>query len=255
MPRLLLVALAFLLVSCGGSSPVPVASSGPVRFGDSDPVDWSGRGPYAHPVHGIDLSRWQGEIDWQRARSAGVAFAFLKATEGGDRVDPAFDANWDAAARAGVARGAYHFFYWCGSGADQARWFIANVPRDRSALPPVLDLEWNPFSPTCTRRPPPEVVRREARDFIDIVSRHYGKRPLIYTTRDFWHENDIARLGEEVWLRSTATHVADIYPGARWTFWQYTATGIVPGVEGPVDLNAFGGSAADWSAWLSARAR
>lgn len=251
-----LVVLALLAVAaCGGPGAVEVSTSGPLRVGDSDPVDWAGTGPHAHPVHGVDLSRYQGDIDWDQARAAGVSFAFLKATEGSDRLDPTFERNWEAARRAGVDRGAYHFYYWCGTAEDQARWFIRNIPRDRGALPPVLDLEWNPFSPTCTRRPPPEEVRRQARIFIDIVSRHYGQRPVIYTTRDFWHENEIERLGEEVWLRSTAGHVEEIYPGARWTFWQYTATGIVPGVNGPVDLNAFNGSERDWAQWVSARAQ
>ncbi len=244
----------FVLTACGGPGPVEVSTTGPLSFGDSDPVDWPGPGPAAHPVHGIDLSRYQGAIDWDRVREAGVAFAFLKATEGSDRVDPAFDTNWGAARRAGLARGAYHFFYWCGPAEDQARWFIENVPRDRGALPPVLDLEWNPFSPTCTYRPPAETVRREARIFLDMVERHYGQRPVIYTTRDFWHENGIERLGEEVWVRSTARHVDEIYPGTRWTFWQYTATGIVPGIAGPVDINAFNGSPGDWARWVATRA-
>ena len=65
------------------------------------------------PIHGIDVSRWQGGIDWTSVRAAGTQFAFLKATEGGDRVDPRFLENWDGAARAGVPRGAYHFMYWC----------------------------------------------------------------------------------------------------------------------------------------------
>jgi lysozyme len=251
--RLLALFALLSIAACGGPEPVAVSTTGPLRFGDSDPVAWTGSGPHAHPVHGIDLSRYQSEIDWARVRAAGVSFAFLKATEGSDRVDPTFEENWEAARQAGVARGAYHFFYWCGPAESQARWFIRNVPRDRGALPPVLDLEWNPFSPTCTRRPPPAEVRRQARIFIDIVARHYGQRPVIYTTRDFWHENDVERLGEEIWIRSTARHVDEIYPGASWTFWQYTATGIVPGVDGPVDLNAFNGSHGDWARWVSAR--
>ncbi len=88
----------------------PVAVSAP-RFGDADPTDWPGRGPASYPVHGIDISRWQGVVDWPAARANGVGFAYLKATEGGDTLDPLFRTNWAAAARAGVPRGAYHYFY------------------------------------------------------------------------------------------------------------------------------------------------
>ncbi len=252
MFRPLLVVLAFALLSCGGPQPVAVTTAAP-RFDDTQPVDWPDRAPHHHPVHGIDLSRYQGDVDWSRARAAGVSFAFIKATEGGDRLDPAFRENWDAAGRAGVARGAYHFFYWCGPPVEQAEWFIRHVPRSSGALPPVLDLEYTPFSPTCTRRLPPAEVRARARAFIDVIARHYGQRPVIYTTTEFWRENEIDRLGEEVWLRSTARHVSDAYPDTSWTFWQYSGTGIVPGIEGEVDLNAFNGGPAEWLAWLAAR--
>jgi lysozyme len=127
------------------------------------------------------VSRYQAPIDWATARANGVSFAFIKATEGGDRVDSGFVGHWRGAGAAGVARGAYHFFYFCTPAEVQARWFIANVPKERGMLPPVVDLEWNPQSPTCTYRPPPEVVRAEALTFMDLLERHYGQRPIIYT--------------------------------------------------------------------------
>ena len=215
---------------------------------------WSGRAPSDYPVHGIDASRFQGPIDWPVARAAGVSFAYLKATEGGDRVDAGFAGHWQGAARAGVPRGAYHFYYFCTPAEVQARWFIANVPQERGALPPVADLEWNPQSPTCTFRPAPEVVRSEARIFMDILERHYGQRPIIYTDPGFWERNELWRFaGEEVWLRATAAHPTDAYRVEGWSFWQYSATGLVPGVGGKVDVDAFGGSRAEWLAWLALR--
>jgi lysozyme len=218
-------------------------------------VDWPGRSPAAYPVHGIDVSRYQAPIDWATARANGVSFAFIKATEGGDRVDSGFVGHWRGAGAAGVARGAYHFFYFCTPAEVQARWFIANVPKERGMLPPVVDLEWNPQSPTCTYRPPPEVVRAEALTFMDLLERHYGQRPIIYTDPGFFERNQLVRLaGEEVWLRSTSAHPTDRYGVAGWTFWQYSATGLVPGVQGEVDVNAFGGSVAEWRAWLAQRA-
>lgn len=224
------------------------------NFGDADPFDWTGRRPESYPVHGIDLSRWQGQVDWRTARANGVTFAFIKATEGGDRLDPSFEVHRQAAAVAGVPHGAYHFYYWCTPAEVQARWFIANVPREPGHLPPILDVEWNPDSPSCRSRPAPDTVRSEMRTFLDILARHYGQRPLIYTTIGFWQDNDLARMtGEEFWLRSTAGHPTETYDGARWSFWQYSGTGLVPGITGRVDLNAFAGSETAWANWLARR--
>src|SRR5690606_36305963 len=115
------------------------------------------------------------------------------------------------------------------------------------------DLEWNHRSPTCGTRPPGATVRSEARIFLDILTRHYGQRPSIYTTPDFWEVNDISSLGEEVWLRSVADHPGNVYPGASWSFWQYSGTGIVPGLRGPVDLNVFAATPDGWRNWLRQR--
>ncbi|MCM2562941.1 glycoside hydrolase [Lutimaribacter sp. EGI FJ00015] len=248
-----------LLAACG-SRPAPVArpiprASNPraTVMGDDNPVDWPGRTPRAYAVHGIDAARFQGVIDWRQVQAANIRFAFLKATEGGDRLDPMFGENLRRAQRVGVPVGAYHFYYFCTDPDTQARWFIRNVPRARIDLPPVLDLEWNPYSPSCTTRPDPAEVRRVATRFIARLTDHYGQRPIIYTTPDFWQTNQVARLGGEFWLRSVADHPSAVYPGARWTFWQYTGTGRVPGIDTPVDINAFAGDAQAWQNWLSRR--
>ena len=251
---LALVALA----GCGGGPRELARSTSSVvaapSFGDADPTDWAGRGPQVHPVHGIDVSKYQGAIDWPTARANGVSFAFIKATEGGDHRDPSFPRYWAEAAAAGIPRGAYHYYYFCSSGAQQAAWFIANVPRGQRALPPVLDLEWT-RSRTCPRRPPPAEVRAQAQAFMAVVQNHYGQRPIVYTTVDFYRDNDLGRLNAEFWLRSVADHPSATYPGQRWSFWQYTGTGLVPGIDGHVDLNVFAGNAAQWRQWLAARLR
>ena len=264
----LIPSLFLLLRSCGAAEradyPAPpaasraeaaVATARPVtirfpQFGDNNPHPWSGRAPDAYAVHGIDVSRYQGAIDWPAVRAAGISFTFIKATEGGDLVDPAFPANWQGAAQAGMPRGAYHFFYFCRPAEEQARWFIQHVPRDRAALPHVLDLEWNHLSPSCTRRPDGATVRAEATRFLDILTAHYGQRPVIYTTPDFYRETGIGTLpNTEFWLRSVADHPSVVDPGQPWRFWQYTGTGRVPGVRGGVDINVFSGTVTDWQRW------
>lgn len=224
-------------------------------FGDADPVNWKGRPPQAYPVHGIDVSRYQGNIDWPTTRANGVSFAFIKATEGIDYADTAFSDNWYGAMLAGVPRGAYHFYYFCRSAEEQARWFIANVPKERGSLPPVLDLEWNADSRTCPYRPETETVLSEVQTFLSIVGRHYNQQPIVYTTPDFWETNELWRLeGAHPWLRSVAAHPSERYPGEQWTFWQYSGTGLVPGIAGQVDLNTFAGSRQDWSVWVAYQA-
>lgn len=223
-------------------------------LGDSDPVAFRGPDPQRAPVQGIDLSRFQPEVDWRQVRRSGVRFAFVKATEGGDLRDPLFSTHWSGAGAGRVARGAYHFYYFCTAPEVQARWFIRNVPKRRGDLPPVLDAEWNPLSPTCRRRPSGRDVRGVLSIWLRLVSEHFGQRPVIYTTPGFYRDTELWRLrGYEFWLRSTARSLAEAYPGQGWAFWQFTATGIVPGIRGNVDRNIFNGSRADWSRWRKRR--
>jgi len=238
------------------TSPGAQLSSGP-RFEDRKPHPWgAGHAPWNYPVHGTDVSKYQAEIDWSTLRRNGISFAFIKATEGGDRFDAYFERNWDGARKAGIPRGAYHFYYFCRPAAEQAAWFIRHVPRDPSALPPVLDMEWNHLSPSCKLRPDPETVRSEMRIFLNMLERHYGKRPIIYTTIDFFDKNELAQFrGYPFWLRSVAAHPDDLYGKHPWTFWQYTGTGSLPGIRGDADINVFNGSASAWQSWLKNHTR
>jgi lysozyme len=98
------------------------------------------------------------------------------------------------------------------------------------------------------------LVRREAAIFTRILAEHYGRRPILYITADFFDHNRMLHMNaEEFWLRSVAAHPSQRFPGAGWSFWQYSGTGLVPGIAGRVDLNAFNGSAGDWQRWMAAR--
>lgn len=226
------------------------------RYGDRKPHGWDRQPPWTYQVHGTDVSRYQSRVDWPTTRASGINFAFIKATEGGDRVDPMFEQHWRDTKAAGVPRGAYHFYYFCRTAREQAEWFIRNVPKDPGALPPVLDMEWNHLSPTCKLRPPAATVQAEMRIWLDIVTRHYGKRPIIYTSIDFYEDNRLDGFhGYDWWLRSVAAHPHDRYGGRRWLFWQYTGTGELPGVQGDADINVFNGDVAAWRNWLRSATR
>lgn len=206
-------------------------------------------------IHGIDVSKYQGDIDWNAVKASGVKFAWIKATEGGDVVDEKFTQNWEMAKAAGVPRGAYHFTYWCRPAEEQAAWFIANVPNDPSALPPVLDVEWNAASKTCPRHVSREEALATIKTILDAMQSAYGKRPILYTSIDFYHDVLEGELTDySMWVRSVKDYPAVKYGTLRWNFWQHTAEGQVPGINGYVDRNAFYGSASDWQTWLTAAA-
>lgn len=200
------------------------------------------RGEY--PVRGIDVSHHQGKIDWRRVAADDVAFAVIKATEGGDHVDNAFAGNLREARAAGLAVGAYHFFTFCRPGADQARNFISVVPHDQPLLPPVVDIE---FGGNCPQRLSAEQLNTELRDFLGPVEAAFGKPAIIYLT----DEAEAAYAGQiaarPLWLRSLLME-----PDRRdWIYWQYHNRGRVDGIEGDVDLNVLQGGPEKLAALLA----
>lgn len=236
----------------GSAALSAVPESGP-RFDDRIPHEWtSDLKPWHYPVHGTDVSKHKQTVDWPEVSRNDISFAYIKATEGSDRLDEYFNRNWEETKKAGIPRGAYHFYYFCRPATDQARWFIQNVPKDKSALPPVLDMEWNPKSPTCKLRPPARTVRKDMKTFLDMLEKHYGKRPIIYTTVDFFDDNALNHFKRySFWLRSVAGHPEEKYRRHPWIFWQYTSTGKISGIDGDADINVFAGSVADWQKWLT----
>jgi len=217
-------------------------------------LDMSSPTPASYPIHGIDVSYYQGTIDWPEVRANGTTFAYIKATEGGDRVDNKFDENWDGARAAGVKRGAYHFYYFCRPVDEQIAWFEEHVPVDPDALPPALDMEWNPQSKTCHSRPPRDRILSDMQKFLEELEHHYGKRPVIYSSVDF-HRDVLEGAFEDYpfWLRSVKTFPAKKYGDRRWHIWQYTETGSLPGVSGKIDKNAFAGTHADWAKFVNGK--
>ncbi len=238
------VALTLALTSCGFN---------PSRYphkGDARPHNGVASA-HNYPIHGIDVSKWQGRVDWASARAAGTQFAFIKATEGGDHLDERFMENWYGAKRAGIPRGAYHFVYWCRPAHEQAEWFKRNVPQDPDALPPVLDLEWNNNS-RCPQKIPRDYALEKARILLEAMEEHTGKRPIIYTDINFHRDVLEGEFNDyPYWLRSTAAEPEERYANRRWTFWQFTTTGRVPGVTGDVDRNVFYGTENQWRSFLA----
>lgn len=249
-----LFATALLLSGCTGAryDLMETASIQP-RFADKDPQDFGPNHPQRHPVHGIDVSKWNGDINWMKVRQSGVSFAFIKATEGKDVIDPRFAEYAQNANNAGIANAPYHFYYFCSTADQQADWFIQNVPRSAVTLPPVLDVEWNHTSKNCKYKPSPLTVRSEMKRFMDRLEAYYGKRPIIYTSVDFHRDNLVGEFQDyHFWVRSVAAHPSKIYEARRWAFWQYTSTGVIPGIKGDTDINVFAGTTKNWNNWVAA---
>lgn len=205
--------------------------------------------PIWHNVAGVDVSNHQGAIDWPALAVGRVAFAYIKATEGGDFRDKRFHLNWEGAKKAGVARGAYHFFTQCRSGIEQANNFIATVPRESGALPPVIDAEH--MGPCRTGQQISSVVQ-EITTMLGLLEAHYGRRPLIYTSSDFdaiYFQGQLE--GEKFWVRSLFWPPA--FRTDQWIMWQYHDAGIRPGVNGPIDLNVFRGSRREFATFVAGK--
>lgn len=199
--------------------------------------------PGRYPVRGIDVSHHQGPIDWTAVAADDVAFAYLKASEGGDHRDRRFAANWRAARAAGLKVGAYHFFTFCRPGADQARNFLAVVPALPDALPPAVDLE---FGGNCAAAPTEADLRRELAAFLSLVEARYGRPAVLYVTPDFHKAYGHVLPQRPLWKRKI---VMPPFGGRPWTFWQFHNRGRVEGITGPVDLNVFAGDAGAFEAF------
>lgn len=194
-----------------------------------------------YPMRGVDVSHYQGAIDWESIRAQDISFAFIKATEGSGTVDECFAENWENARAAGLAAGAYHFFSFDSAGQTQAQNFCRVVPAEPDALPPVIDLEYY----RSETEPEVNAVRKELRDMLNTLKQTYGKQPIIYTTRNYWKkflkDTDFQYT---LWIRSVFTSPSsDFEP--QWTLWQYNPRGVLKGYQGTeslIDLNAYRGT-------------
>lgn len=201
--------------------------------------------PAQWEVFGVDVSAYQGEVDWHTLAGQGVDFAFIKATEGSSLQDRRFAANWTGAAEAGVRAGAYHFFSYDSPGETQAENFISMVPVTAGALPPVVDLE---FYGAYLKQPKSrEEVLPVLLPLLERLEEHYGVKPILYATYRSYrlYLSGGAFAGYPLWMSSPL--IAPL--GRDWSFWQYSHSAQLKGYQGSearIDLNVFSGSRAEF---------
>ncbi|MDD4096568.1 MAG: GH25 family lysozyme [Oscillospiraceae bacterium] len=196
-----------------------------------------------YPIRGVDVSNYQGEIDWALLGNQDVSFAFIKATEGSTFVDASFSRNWEAAQKTDLRVGAYHFFSYDSPGITQAENFIRIVTPFDGMLPPVVDVEF--YGDKESNQPAKEVVTEELRAMLLELESQYGVRPIIYATKVTYHLyiedefSDYPLWIREVWFSPDECGKYD------WTFWQYTNREKLEGYSGDeefIDMNVFFGT-------------
>lgn len=198
--------------------------------------------PAGYQVHGIDISHYQGDVNWNRLEQTRqgqfpINFIFMKATEGGDYADDKFVANFDSAKVHGFIRGAYHFYNPQTDANKQADFFINTVKLESGDLPPVLDIEKKGRNV--------EKLQQGLKIWLQKVEEHYGVKPIIYASYKFKtrYLNDSIFDTYPYWIAHY--YVDSVRYQGDWKFWQHTDVGTLPGIEEKVDLNIFNGSTVD----------
>ncbi len=204
--------------------------------------------PHGFAIHGIDISHYQGNIDWltlagNTESEFPIHFIFMKATEGGDLDDHTFAENFELARQHGFIRGAYHFFSPSTDVVKQAEFYIRNVNLKPGDLPPVLDVE-------VLGKNSISQLQGKVKYWLTRIEKHYGVKPIIYASYKFKmrYLNDAFFDDYPYWIAHY--HVDAVRYTGKWNFWQHSDRGVVPGIYENVDLNVFNGSLEELSGLL-----
>lgn len=203
------------------------------------------------PVRGIDLSEYQGVVDWKVLATQEIDFAFIRATEGSGSIDEYFDENWRNSEETDLMTGAYHFFSFDSSAQAQAEHYIRAVGALSGRLPPVVDIEMY----GAYRHDPPDgaAVRERLAELLSRLEARYGVKPILYATQASY--NLYLRgefLDHPIWIRDVYLR-ARLADGREWTFWQYSDKGLLDGYRGEekhIDLDVFCGSLEELAGYL-----
>ncbi|HEV7381930.1 MAG TPA: GH25 family lysozyme [Dyadobacter sp.] len=202
--------------------------------------------PLRYAVHGIDVSHHNARINWDKLKNSrtdqvGVDFVYIKATEGATHLDKQFQRNWSEAKRVGMRRGAYHFYNPRVMSDRQVANFIGQVRQEPGDLPPVLDLE-------VDARKPNDIIVKGVRNWLVLIEKHYGVRPIIYVNEYFYNKYIAGNFDDyPLWLAGySRTDLKDVATDAHVLFWQHSEKGWADGIKGFVDYNVFLHEPEEW---------
>lgn len=196
-----------------------------------------------YKVRGVDVSHYQGTIDWETLAAQDIDFAMIKATEGSGHVDECFLENWQAAEKTDLYLGAYHFFSFDSEGHRQAAAFIETVGSLDGKFAPVIDVEY--YGDKRSNPPAKAEVTENLKSMLDTLEQHYQVKPIIYTTYTVYSEYIKGAFDSyPLWVRSIQCPPGFFF-GNNWIFWQYMDTAVLEGYEGGekyIDMNVFRGT-------------
>ena len=197
--------------------------------------------PEGYEIHGIDISHYQGKIDWEQLKNAmiegcPVRFVIIKSTEGASRLDDHFRENFNQVRDYGFIRGVYHFWSNKSSAREPAYYFLDKVHLTEGDLPPVLDIEHKPADKSV------DDFQRDVLTWLHIVEDKYHAKPIIYTYYKFKEKYLSAPVFDDYPYWIAHYYVDKVQYQGKWKFWQHTDAGKLPGIKGYVDFNIYNGS-------------
>ena len=179
-----------------------------------------------YELQGVDVSHFQGDIDWPMMEAQGISFAYIKATEGSSYVDSCLEANYQGIKDIGIEYGFYHFLSLESAPKTQMENYKAAVEGLEMGLVPGIDIEW--YGDMRQNPPEKKVVLDALRQMVSLMEEEYGQKPVIYTTQTFYLKYF---LGEDLdcplWIRNVY-----FTPFQDWTIWQYTDRAVMEGYNG-----------------------
>lgn len=225
--------IAVYMLAYSGEQPIGILDSEPIKKAvPKNPIDTL--------ILGIDVSHFQGDIDWKKIKDANIQFAYDKATQGNHYKDPEYDKNKTGARSAGLIHGSYHFFTSNQPGLDQAKHFCTVIDHRESDMPPVLDLEQGSIVNGVTIL----AFQKEVMEWLNEVERQLGVKPIIYTNHPFGDQylDNPDFSAYELWIAEygvSSPKIPKQWKEKGWLIWQRSERGSIEGAIGDVDHDLF----------------
>ncbi len=199
--------------------------------------------PIGDYLKGIDVSEYQGIINWKtiknNQKNDSLSFIVLRGTAGRNHRDRFYKSNYREAKKIGVPVGVYHYYRPNESSEEQANYFIQNIKLSAGDLPPILDIEKISDVQSMSK------LKKGVKNWLEIIEQHYGVKPILYTYTYFYNTYLVDDFNDyKLWIANYSNFKTPI-SNEKWCFWQYSEKGRVSGIKGPVDLDVFKGSHED----------